>query len=66
MTRIVVLLIVAGLGTSSADTLPPGVSPKAAAIVDRIDTGETVGALAEDYDLSRKEIEQAVCYSRAA
>jgi uncharacterized protein (DUF433 family) len=37
-----------------------------AAIVDRIDTGETVGALAEDYDLSRKEIEQAVCYSRAA
>jgi uncharacterized protein (DUF433 family) len=37
-----------------------------AAIADRIDTGETVGALAEDYDLSRKEIEQAVCYSRAA
>ena len=37
-----------------------------AAIADRIDAGETVGALAEDYDLSRDEIEQAVLYSRAA
>ena len=37
-----------------------------AAIADRIDAGETVGALAEDYDLSREEIEQAVLYSRAA
>lgn len=37
-----------------------------AAIADRIDAGETVGALADDYDLSRDEIEQAVLYSRAA
>lgn len=38
----------------------------AAAIADRIDAGETVQALADDYDLSRDEIEQAVLYSRAA
>ena len=37
-----------------------------AAIVDRIDAGESVEALAEDYDLSRDEIEQAVLYARAA
>ena len=37
-----------------------------AAIADRIDAGETVEALAADYDLSRDEIEQAVLYSRAA
>jgi len=37
-----------------------------AAIADRIDAGETVEALADDYDLSRDEIEQAVLYSRAA
>ena len=37
-----------------------------AAIADRIDAGETVGALAEDYDLLPEEIEQAVLYSRAA
>jgi len=37
-----------------------------AAIADRIDAGESVDALAEDYDLSREEIEQAVLYSRAA
>lgn len=37
-----------------------------AAIADRIDAGETVEALAEDYDLSQEEIEQAVLYSRAA
>ena len=37
-----------------------------AAIADRIDAGETVNALAEDYDLSPEEIEQAVLYSRAA
>ncbi len=37
-----------------------------AAITDRIDAGETVQALADDYDLSRDEIEQAVLYSRAA
>ena len=38
----------------------------AAAIADRLDVGETVDALAEDYDLTREEIEQAVLYSRAA
>ena len=37
-----------------------------AAITNRLDAGETVEALAEDYDLSRDEIEQAVLYSRAA
>jgi uncharacterized protein (DUF433 family) len=37
-----------------------------AAIADRIDAGESVAALAEDYDLSLDEIEQAVLYSRAA
>ena len=37
-----------------------------AAIAERIDAGESVDALAEDYDLSRDEIEQAVLYSRAA
>jgi uncharacterized protein (DUF433 family) len=36
------------------------------AIADRIDAGESVEAVAEDYDLSREEIEQAVLYARAA
>ena len=37
-----------------------------AAIADRIDAGDTVEALAEDYDLSSEEVEQAVLYSHAA
>lgn len=37
-----------------------------AAIADRIDAGESVDAVAEDYDLSPHEVEQAVLYSRAA
>jgi uncharacterized protein (DUF433 family) len=37
-----------------------------AAIADRIDAGESVDSLAEDYDLTRDEVEQAVLYSRAA
>lgn len=37
-----------------------------AAIVDRIDAGEKVEALAEDYDLSPHEITEAVFYERAA
>jgi len=37
-----------------------------AAITDRIDAGETVDAVAQDYDLSPEEIEQAILYSRAA
>jgi len=37
-----------------------------AAIADRIDAGETVEALAADYDLSTAEIEHAVLYERAA
>ena len=37
-----------------------------AAIADRIDAGESVEDVAEDYDLSREEIEQAVLYSRVA
>lgn len=36
------------------------------AIAERIDAGETVAALAEDYDLRPEEIEQAVLYERAA
>ena len=37
-----------------------------AAIVGRIDAGETVADLAADYDLSTAEIEDAVLYERAA
>jgi uncharacterized protein (DUF433 family) len=37
-----------------------------AAITDRIDAGETVEDIAEDYELSPMEIEQAVLYERAA
>jgi uncharacterized protein (DUF433 family) len=37
-----------------------------AAIADRIDAGESVQALADDYDLTGEEIELAVLYSRAA
>jgi uncharacterized protein (DUF433 family) len=36
------------------------------AIAGRIDAGETVAALAEDYDLKPEEIEEAVLYERAA
>jgi uncharacterized protein (DUF433 family) len=37
-----------------------------AAIVDRIDADESVAALAEDYDLTVYQIEQAVVYAQAA
>lgn len=37
-----------------------------AAIVDRIDAGEEIEALADDYELSPHEITQAVFYERAA
>lgn len=37
-----------------------------ATIAERIDAGETVAELADDYDLSAAEIEQAVLYERAA
>lgn len=37
-----------------------------AAITERIDAGETLADLAEDYDLSIGEIEEAVLYERAA
>jgi uncharacterized protein (DUF433 family) len=43
-----------------------GSGVSAAAIAERIDAGETVDALADDYDLSRDQIEQAVLYARAA
>ena len=36
------------------------------AIAERIDAGESVEALAEDYDLRPEEIEEAVLYERAA
>jgi uncharacterized protein (DUF433 family) len=35
-------------------------------IADRIDAGESVAAVAADYDLREEEIEQAVLYERAA
>ena len=37
-----------------------------AILVDRVDAGESVAALAADYDLSEAEIEQAILYERAA
>ena len=37
-----------------------------AAIVERLDAGETVDELAKDYDLRREEIEDAAIYERAA
>ena len=36
------------------------------AIAERIDAGETVESLADDYDLRPEEIEEAVLYERAA
>ena len=36
------------------------------AIAERIDAGESVDALAEDYDLKPEEIEEAVLYEHAA
>lgn len=36
------------------------------AIADRIDAGETVDDLAQDYDLEPREVEEAVVYERAA
>jgi uncharacterized protein (DUF433 family) len=35
-------------------------------IAERIDAGESVEALAEDYDLAPAEVEEAVLYERAA
>lgn len=37
-----------------------------AAIAERIDAGESIAAVADDYDLSPDEVEQAVLYARAA
>ncbi len=37
-----------------------------AAIVDRIDAGESVDAIAADYELERGEVEEAIVYERAA
>ncbi len=36
------------------------------AIAERIDAGETVEDVANDYDLGQSEIEQAILYERAA
>jgi uncharacterized protein (DUF433 family) len=36
------------------------------AIVDRVDAGESVEAIAADYELGPSEIEQAIVYERAA
>lgn len=44
--------------------LRKGVSTSA--IADRIDAGETVNELAQDYDLEPREVEEAVVYERAA
>lgn len=46
--------VVAGRGISTA------------AIAERIDAGETAADLADDYELSEREIEEAVLYERAA
>lgn len=35
-------------------------------IAERIDAGETAADLADDYDLSEREIEEVVLYERAA
>jgi uncharacterized protein (DUF433 family) len=35
-------------------------------IVERIDAGESVEDVANDYDLGKTEIEQAILYERAA
>jgi len=37
-----------------------------AAIVERIDAGESVASIAEDYELTTQEVERAVVYERAA
>ena len=37
-----------------------------AAIVDRVDAGEAVAAIAADYNLSEEDVEHAVLYERAA
>jgi len=37
-----------------------------AAIAERLDSGESIAALTEDYDLTKEEIEDAVVYERAA
>jgi uncharacterized protein (DUF433 family) len=34
--------------------------------VDRIDAGESVDAIADDYDINKEEVELAVRYERAA
>lgn len=44
--------------------LKKGISTEA--IAARIDAGETVAALAEDYDLEPQEVEEAIIYERAA
>lgn len=44
----------------------PSAGVSVLAIADRIDAGETVEAVAQDYDLSPEEVEQAVLYTRAA
>jgi uncharacterized protein (DUF433 family) len=37
-----------------------------AVITDRLDTGESIAALAADYDLELTEVEAAIIYERAA
>lgn len=53
-----------GIAFGRPVVLRAGVSTEA--IAERIDAGETVDALAEDYDLRPEEIEEAVLYERAA
>ena len=53
-----------GIAFGRPVVLRAGVSTEA--IARRIDAGETVDALADDYDLSAGEIEEAVLYQRAA
>ncbi|MBC5764926.1 DUF433 domain-containing protein [Ramlibacter albus] len=68
------------LATGEQATMPIAIDPKiafgrpilmrvgvsTAAIADRIDAGESVDGVADDYDLSPDEVQQAVLYARAA
>jgi uncharacterized protein (DUF433 family) len=59
-----VIVIDPAIGFGRPILIHKGIST--AVIVDRIDAGESVESLAEDYDLKPEEIEMAIVYERAA
>jgi len=59
-----VIVIDPAIGFGRPILIHKGIST--AIIVDRIDAGESVESLAEDYDLKPEEIEMAIVYERAA